>query len=1362
MTSVATGSFFDNMKLNNKLLSLGVAIVGVLLGSVSVAHTQTLRQSPATLSSIPTGATQSNPWWQHLVIELTRNPSAGNSISIPLPTGLSIADTDGDGEVTDEVSLSGVTGRNTGYRSVSGTTAQALRLLSTTGGTVGDVHVQFPVISSSSPAAASATYGSITFSNSGEKTIPSGTVTVLWTAANALQVRTPVRAFLDGVADTTTSAAGAAYPDSAAAIFINTLPNLIHDDLPLLSAQRFIDLGVPFGNGDDTDDVSYEFWWSTTDSLRAVDGDTARVAIDAATAAQAQATEADSAVLAFDVSELSAGTWYLYVTSPLTGTFPLVRSRGITVRHEPVVNTVAEALSGDPDWIDSGRLLDADTGVAGPSSSAQDELSIVVSVVDHDDTAIVHVFYSATATLDTSSVTTTGTAPNRVVTGLTGATHVDSTITLSEGIDSTLTWSVGDSDSTVVTAGDYYLYAVATDGTVLSVGRSDTLFSVRHSPFLVFDTQDDAVLNTGGMEPDRFYSVSWNQDYGIEGDYDRDTAGGTIDLYFSDSDSFDVPAGAADIAAAAADSSQDTHVIVTGLSVDSDGQDENQYSWDLWTHSNTDDGGVPLAGVDYTIYGVISTGSTQRLVRWEDGTGTPRTMSFTHEPHLTIEAPLAAVSVDGNRSFGVSWEASDVDDDASIWVFLTPAGSAAIDDETTFAELQASGATMWTGTSADGSLDSGRPESENTSSSVSIRPARLVSAADGSATPIVDGEYDVWIVIDETAGVTPAAASPTQRAPGMVTIDGFGSDGAIGLAAPALELLPARTTMEAWRDTAVFSIRPNTNGEAVDVVSVFLSVDTLLVNIVDQDTAQAGTQPFSVNADLAGQTLFDSVMAGADTTVSGLWVMDLVYFDQAGRTFDGDTELATISLATKNQEGTARLRIDNLEPRRSAFYRSGDEVGSVPPQTGSVIELLPRASVSGTVRLQGRTQQRAEVTLELRERDGFATVTDSLFTAVNDANSSKAGIQDTLDTLGAFTLTQVPRGSWHLVAHVDRYLDGQVPVFQVSPGQTLTGMDPHWLRDGTTKAPYLLGGDVTGWLDTTGASSPDNEVDQLDVDFVTTYFGESTTPAHAGQLADIDGDSLVWVPDLNMVAANFAVDGVRPAYRRTVDGESVNLRLTTQRSSSGRLTVSIAGDALGLARAFGLSFEYDPQRWMPVSGEARSLFGARAAVTAYRDDRRGQLHVGAALVGEGAMDVGDEVFGRVEFEPVSGQTTSSDHGIRLTTATVVGADHRARSARWSTDGLPAGYFLYPAYPNPFNPETTLRFDVPDAADLRVDVYDLAGQRVRTLHNGPVSGGTHTITWDGRDDSGHQVASGTYFARMVAPAMRAERKMLLLR
>ncbi len=84
------------------------------------------------------------------------------------------------------------------------------------------------------------------------------------------------------------------------------------------------------------------------------------------------------------------------------------------------------------------------------------------------------------------------------------------------------------------------------------------------------------------------------------------------------------------------------------------------------------------------------------------------------------------------------------------------------------------------------------------------------------------------------------------------------------------------------------------------------------------------------------------------------------------------------------------------------------------------------------------------------------------------------------------------------------------------------------------------------------------------------------------------------------------------------------------------------------------------------------------------------------------------------------------------------------------------------FPNPFNPETVIPFTLAGASAVEIEVFDLAGQRVRTLTRGVRPAGYHQVRWDGRDDAGRDTASGTYAIRMRAGGLDQVVKALLLR
>jgi len=83
-------------------------------------------------------------------------------------------------------------------------------------------------------------------------------------------------------------------------------------------------------------------------------------------------------------------------------------------------------------------------------------------------------------------------------------------------------------------------------------------------------------------------------------------------------------------------------------------------------------------------------------------------------------------------------------------------------------------------------------------------------------------------------------------------------------------------------------------------------------------------------------------------------------------------------------------------------------------------------------------------------------------------------------------------------------------------------------------------------------------------------------------------------------------------------------------------------------------------------------------------------------------------------------------------------------------------------PNPFNPATKLRFSLPVDSEVTLDLYDVAGRRIRSLVGGPLRAGRHEVAWDGQDDAGRNVASGTYFARLTAAGVSRVKSVTLVR
>jgi hypothetical protein len=109
----------------------------------------------------------------------------------------------------------------------------------------------------------------------------------------------------------------------------------------------------------------------------------------------------------------------------------------------------------------------------------------------------------------------------------------------------------------------------------------------------------------------------------------------------------------------------------------------------------------------------------------------------------------------------------------------------------------------------------------------------------------------------------------------------------------------------------------------------------------------------------------------------------------------------------------------------------------------------------------------------------------------------------------------------------------------------------------------------------------------------------------------------------------------------------------------------------------------------------------------------------------------------------------------------------ATGVRWiegsaEEENLPTRFSVSQNYPNPFNPATEFKFDLPRASQVKIEVFNILGQRVKILVDERRRAGSHVVDWDGTDNKGAEVSSGVYFYRMTADDFSDIKKMILLK
>jgi len=105
-------------------------------------------------------------------------------------------------------------------------------------------------------------------------------------------------------------------------------------------------------------------------------------------------------------------------------------------------------------------------------------------------------------------------------------------------------------------------------------------------------------------------------------------------------------------------------------------------------------------------------------------------------------------------------------------------------------------------------------------------------------------------------------------------------------------------------------------------------------------------------------------------------------------------------------------------------------------------------------------------------------------------------------------------------------------------------------------------------------------------------------------------------------------------------------------------------------------------------------------------------------------------------------------------------DSNGEDSGGNDDKLPRAFALNHAYPNPFNPMTTIRFAVPRAEKIHLHVFDVTGRLVRTLVEKKLEAGYQSVVWNGLDYKGRRASSGIYFVHMTAEDYAATQKIVM--
>ncbi|MEW6050861.1 MAG: FlgD immunoglobulin-like domain containing protein [Candidatus Zixiibacteriota bacterium] len=197
-----------------------------------------------------------------------------------------------------------------------------------------------------------------------------------------------------------------------------------------------------------------------------------------------------------------------------------------------------------------------------------------------------------------------------------------------------------------------------------------------------------------------------------------------------------------------------------------------------------------------------------------------------------------------------------------------------------------------------------------------------------------------------------------------------------------------------------------------------------------------------------------------------------------------------------------------------------------------------------------------------------------------------------------------------------------------------------------------------------------------------------------------------------------------------------------------------------------LELQYDPSSvglGMPSKTADNGNFTLQ-----YRDDGNGRLKIVlyhmAPFKENELLQVGTADLVNVPIIARSDIKVGNKSQLRLTQALLSTSTAGAVEVSGVDAELPQTFMLRQNYPNPFNPSTTIEFYVAGGGESQVnlDIFNILGQRVKTLVDGPMSAGDHKVEWDATSNSGQRVATGVYLYRLTVGSESQTRKMLFLK
>ena len=276
--------------------------------------------------------------------------------------------------------------------------------------------------------------------------------------------------------------------------------------------------------------------------------------------------------------------------------------------------------------------------------------------------------------------------------------------------------------------------------------------------------------------------------------------------------------------------------------------------------------------------------------------------------------------------------------------------------------------------------------------------------------------------------------------------------------------------------------------------------------------------------------------------------------------------------------------------------------------------------------------------------------------------------------------------------------------------------------------------------------------------------------------ADLNDDKMVNFDDFILFFSSYGKEAQGPAGKSLVtpilgvnETAEFSLRLGNDRVVVGEnMFVDVSLTNVQALMGYGFVLHYDAEKFefveaVPAAEDLLKSAGGETPLFRSKSEEAGQVHVMNAIV-NGSEVSGDGDIVRLVFRVL--RDFEDNARFEIADGLVFDPNQFANplvGGVLDIQTTPTEFALLQNFPNPFNPETTIGYELAESADVTLQIYNVVGQVVRTLMAAePQSVGRYQVRWDGIDDRGTPVSSGIYFYQISAGKFQDVRKLMLLK